>query len=412
MMVRVGDFSSYQGNKTVYVSEENYDSGSNHPEKMILTSKDLDRRWIKRICEKAEAGKGREYHCDPVNRKFILLYLIFSTRNRVYFKDWINISNDHIKSNFAQLEIFTYEQLFVCFMDFMREKHYQLKRLNGNILLYSGKAGIGIENYSLKENLSNAGRRYILKAMVRFLERKIIVFLTDISKSISIPFVQIKVKSRFKNMKKMHSKSESGCLFYKAAEKNKSFFLKCSAIISSNRDEYVAAKRILKKSHCKEFYLLPLLEKSDAKILVYPWMEQHQTLGDVLKIRNLTDTEYDLLLDFFIKVLKDLKHCGIVHRDFHLENIIVETAYGEKIMGYKLIDFGCACTDRKISNHGFIEKRKNRYVGSRFRYDIDSWNDAGSALYLMLQIHSSNKSKKDKLKYLAQMIEEEETISI
>lgn len=411
MIVRIGDLSFRGGYKEVFVSsDKNFVTPIN--DIVILTEKDLDLKWINRICALAQKTASNQYQADCINSKFVLLYLLFSIRQRLYLKDTIELIGD--KSTFDDLQYIDniQEINFQQLKEFMVVNNYQFKLLKRNFKLYDGKPKIKLRTYPKKEILSLSGLWLLVIILYRAMERRVVVFISKWGKLVSAPLVKKSMKQKFKEVVELNPNSESGCLFYKVRNDSGScFFVKYGAVLGAEiQDEYVSVIRIIENTECPQQYLLPIFPGSNRKMLIYHFEEKQLSLNQILCLREITDLEFELLLDFLISVLNDLKRCKVIHRDFHLDNILVDQNAAGDIIGYRLIDFGCGCVDKLVNNNKFKEKRKNRYAGSCYRYGMNAWNDAASALLLVMHIKNINYDlHENKIRTLINIMQEEYT---
>lgn len=387
MKIYIGEIQTAKGKKKVYVSDE-IKLGKNDSKDIILTKNDMDEKWIKNVFDTADYTDHNCVKCNGENKQYILLYILLSTKYRLYYSDVIEFMNHEEicrrSDGTGNLHTLLYDDL----LKYISEHGYSYVRMKGNVYLINRRPFIPFRKYSLNENLSYAGIRSIFLTLIQIIRQISFLMLQKIIKKISVHTRKYELKKRYGDVKIVKTESFSGNLFF-TAENNigDKIFIKCSPLFVFNNAYEYKATGIMSSLHSnKRLYLLPHLQESNEKILVYDYSDKHITLGDVLSKRKLTEIEQNLLLIFIREIIDDLSEHNVIHRDIHPGNIILEMDDEDKIRSFKLIDFGCSCINQEVNNNTFIEKWTNRYSGNNFRKSINSWDDSISAVYLYLQV--------------------------
>lgn len=415
MLVRIGQLSFYNGKRDVFIKigkkkERLVKAG------VVITSKDIDIRWLDEICKLIEKDAAGNYNVsNNCVRKYLLLYLIFSTRQRIFLEDIIDIGEEHElyrkKNKGFDFQNYYWNEL----SSFMTENGYKYKMLKSNIDLYQGEIRVPQERYNWNERWSLAGIKLFVTRLESYFIGRTGYCTSCIGREISRTKVRRSITKDFREVNDLLFRSQSGCLFFRGISiEGRKKFIKCAGVFGADiLDEYIATRWLKEKTGREMYYVLPKYPESQEKKLIYDYEEQQITLNEVLQMRNLQIEEFEMLLDFFIAVLEELKEYHVIHRDIRPDNILVQFDNKGRITMYKLIDFGCACINEKIRNKNWRDRRKNKYAGSFFRYSLNGWNDAASALFLISQIPNVDyKLYRTKLRRIEAIMGENYTISI
>ena len=97
--------------------------------------------------------------------------------------------------------------------------------------------------------------------------------------------------------------------------------------------------------------------------------------------------------------------CSRIRPDIQPANFIVNFDSERNIVGFQLMDFGCATNNGVMSSGGIRQKIMNRYAGNQFRFSSDKWDDAGSMFYMIMQLKDFGwNTHKNKMSILYQEI--------
>lgn len=412
MLVEIGRLSFGDGPKNIYICNEKKIEKS-AKDRVILTERDMDCRWIERICNSAKEDIDGNYRADGIESKYLLLYVIFSTRMRFYYEDIISIGE---QSNFFRTKDLGFDAqsyYWSSLLDFMLSNGFEYKIFKGNRNLYNGKIKVEYAYYTWKEWISLAGIKLFVGRLHSFMIQRGVRLGATLGKKFRRGKIAHQLEKEYSKSISLNPQSQSGCLFFQSMNhRGEQFFIKYgTGFFSDIKDEYKSAKRVFEKSNDITKYLLPLFPESQENKLVFDFEQSQVTLKQVLEKKALSEKEFELLVDYLVDVLTDLKDCHVVHRDIHTSNILVQFNSENVISGYKLIDFGCACVDEKVKNNSIIDLRKNKYAGSMYRFSAYAWNDAASALFLLLQISNIDFKKfQSKLDLIVKLFEKNYTI--
>lgn len=412
-MVKIGCLSFYDGKKDVFIKLKG-DEESCKECGVVLTERDIDTRWLDEICQCTEKSKTGEFRYISSNdRKYILLYLIFSTRRRIFLEDIIDIGEWNelftIKNEGFDFQSHYWNKL----NQFMTKKGYKYKMLKGNVNLYCGEIRIPYKMYRWNEKCSIAEVVLFGTRLRGYLAGRWGYGLSCIGKTISRKKVRNGLKKDYAEVRDLYFSSQSGCLLFQGTNSNgEKQFIKYGRLIGADiKDEYLAVKWLVQNTKQSSYYLLPDYVDSQGEKIVYNYEQRQITLKEIIKNRSLNNEEFENLLDFLIAVLEDLKNYHVVHRDIHPDNILVQLDEKEKIIAYRLIDFGCACIHEVLRKENWRDRRKNKYAGSIFRYSVNGWNDAASALFLVLELSNIEFERyRSKLRKIKAIMDEDYTI--
>lgn len=387
LLIYIGRLSFAEGRRYIYLNPDGKKT-AHRKEMLVLTSREIDHVWFEDIVKSTNYCTSENcWKVSSRNKKYLLLYVIFSTRKRIYLEDILDLEDAPIiaaiNRQACDLQTFFFNDLRC----FMKKNSYHYKILKDHAAIFHGGVRIPWSFYRWKDFVCISGVCLCMSSLKSICISRYNLVIAYLGKIISVQFLKTKLKKLYSDVNELHFKSSSGCLFFKATNKKKEQkFIKCATITGGDiADEYFATKRISENTPDQTYYLLPDPIESNEKQLVYEYINQI-TLNDLLKSRSLTDKEFELLSDFLITVLKDLRQQCVFHRDIRPENILVLLDAENHVTTYKLIDFGCACLDNKINTHEWRARLKNKYAGSTFRYSLIAWNDAASSLLLLLEI--------------------------
>ena len=416
MIVYVGTLHLGNGLKTIYISNERKNTSAS--DMAFLTYKDIDSMWIDSIIRNASIQVNSDgesiYVIDSYNYEYVMLYLVFSTRKRIYLEDLVTIYglNEAI-NRFSGIEDFQGE-CFNTINSFMKSKGYNYCILRGNKHLYSGKIKIPLKTYKFREFFSISYIKLISVKAELFLQWRFIIFRFEIGKIITKHRSTRLLSANYKNYKYIKPASGSGSVFFKVTDDSKKYFVKCKNILGEDlTEEFKSAKRIYEMSSNKDLYILPLFPESTEAMLFFPFLDDVYTLSELVRERKLSDKEIELFIDFLVRVTDDLKTCGIIHRDIHMGNILVMVDSSNNIFEFKLLDFGCAIIDQDLPKGNIILDRKNRYAGSIYKLGVHKFNDAASSIMMVLGVLNPNYPKPTYfIKKLLKLFEFDYSISI
>lgn len=413
MLVKIGRLSFYDGRKDVFIKLKG-DGKSCKGCDVVLTERDIDIRWLDEICRYIEKSKTGKLSYDNIDdRKYILLYLIFSTRRRIFLEDIIDIGEwDElytIKNEGFDFQSYYWNKL----NQFMMEKGYKYKMLKANMNLYCGEIRIPYKTYNWNEKCSIAEVALFITRIRGYLVGRWGYGLSCIGKTVSRKKVRNYLKNDYVEVKDLNFPSQSGCLLFQGTKSNgEKRFIKYGGLLGADiKDEYLAVKWLVKNTKKASYYLLPRYVDSRGNKIEYDYEQRQIRLKEIVKTRSLYNEEFDKLLDFLIAVLEDIKKYHVVHRDIHPDNILVQLDEEGKIISYRLIDFGCACIHEVLRKENWRDRRKNKYAGSMFRYSVNGWNDAASALFLVLELSNIEFERyRSKLQKIKAIMDENYTI--
>lgn len=194
------------------------------------------------------------------------------------------------------------------------------------------------------------------------------------------------LKAQFRLLNKK-GESSSGCAFIQIQKGDKYWFVKGneSPLFHGIVNEINVQKRLL-DCEADENYLHMEVFDRDMRWIGYPF-ENKRTLRHILKERVLTGEELKRLGLFMIETLDGLNKMNIVHRDYRIENIMVEEDSKGSVVAFTLFDFGCSVMDGiDIWKKGtFWDKYLSRQVCGEGRYNGRIVDDAAAAYTVYLK---------------------------
>lgn len=362
---------------SLYISDEPLREQQNE---IILTKRDLDRRWIESICKNSDG-----HICDEKNRFFLLLYWVYSFSRKSFFEDSIMLYGDWENIPRGRLLDRYYKEIL---KDFMKENGYKFTIFKDHRRLYFEKYIIPYHVFSIKEYFSPTGL-YVLWRIGYYSALYANICARLLFARLSVSTAKLPKGWKYQRIK---TNGKSGNKFYRTIDKNnKEYIVKCGKYLD---DEYDLARFLAKKTTHPEYYVLPHEEMSSKKVLFYDYIDG-EGLDELISKRQLSKNELYILKEFLKNILDDLQRAGVLHCDIQPSNIIAIKGDGKEIVSYKLLDFGCARIKKeKDSNRkeSLMKKYENQHKGSTFRAGKHRVDDVASALYLLLQIDANELS--------------------
>ena len=352
---------------------------------IVLTKNSIDSKWITNI-KNNSINKDGLFVADRHNRFYILLYLIFSFKRRVHFADYLHL---YIFDNdFTVLPVSkdVQEVLWDKLESFMRENSYSWRLIRDDGFVYRVRGRVPFSYYSKSEWFSFIGIKTLALSTIHSLQRKYIKCLSDIWKKTARRRISCELKKHYDTVDSVHIVSGSGNLFYKASDNKKSVFVKAgNRHFTDIEAEINAVKFLCDKTSRQELYLIPEIAPFSSCMLLSSFNKQ-VTLKDAQEMNMMGSNEIAELIDFCIDTVKDMKSIGFLHRDIQPANFLLKMDNSNKIVGFKLMDFGCAVIEHKTQDKSIRQLIINRYAGNKYRLSVDQWNDAASMFYMIIQL--------------------------
>lgn len=364
----------------VYLGNEK----ANREDCLNITTKDFDKNWYNQIYIALDKKCKKELDMQVY---FLKIYIFSMLKRKFTYMECCDIcSNLYDKKQQLYTNVDT-ECLFEELINFLTTNNYEAFLLEGLKKYYDGQSLMNSSNLQIKSNILT----YVIfqyRVLKRSISRRTLRNVKFVIKKINRTSKLKDTKKSFKMVQEIITTSESGCLFYVGeVPANGHVFIKRGDLLFADIEaEKKVSMHLSENSEKKQLYMLPLTEVFRSNSLCYNYVENHNTLQDILKDRALNLIELNELADFFINILTDLDRCNVIHRDIKLDNILVNQYLGN-ILKFTLIDFGCGViTDGNESLR--TSKHKERYAGSEYRYMNYSWNDAASCYMILMKLNN------------------------
>lgn len=388
MKLFLGEIEAFGRSNRVFLCVGTREKRDKKSGEIYLRTTDFDSRWVKNIVKSFVVDERNRNRPDNENQYYIQLYLMFSLRRRFYYADIKKLTAIGYAAEdllyHPNIRLYLWEQL----CSFMRTKGYCFKIIKSNPSLYEERPYIPLDQYPGADFFSRSGVRMLCRILERLMIRYMLYFGAVFNGRLWCNTIEKELRAEYPDIRRISSASQSGCLFFDADSFSQGrLFLKMGTVRGADiENEYRICQYLIKHTNHEELYLLPYMEKSSSKKLVFPFV-CGRSLKKVMMERDLTVQEGEKLLVFLDSLLTDLAGCKIVHRDIHFDNIMcrLDAQTGE-INAYMLSDFGCAVIGHeKIPDDTIRQKRKNQYAGSIYRYARYAWDDAAAAVYTVMQ---------------------------
>lgn len=395
MIIYVGKINIKKKIHKIFVSDEG--KTIQYADKVILTMQNIDERWIQDIVKKAVAKKDRHY-CDEDNRRFLLLYILFSIKKDLHFEDMMSVYH---KIERMPMGTCYNSTMWLELNKFMRKNAYQYKNMLRR--MYIEEPRIGIQKcvkvsffVAQQVKFLASGKEWLYSQCEKNIEKNKRSEGWD--KTLRKRYLTV-----YPVLKSKHTLSH----YYVVEDEMSTLFVKCG-FNSNIQTEYHTMLYLDKISKHKELYAFPLLEESNENCIVYPYQKE-LSLKDILMRRELDEEEICCLCNFFKEVIKDLCKSKVIHRDIHIENIRVFQNDKGKIERCQLIDFGWSCIKKNNRMQTVEEYRDCRYLlGDKYRYSTYAWDDAASCVSILIQHFSKLQLQKcwDRIEEIVSYISE------
>lgn len=175
--------------------------------------------------------------------------------------------------------------------------------------------------------------------------------------------------------------SSSGCIFLHIKKNSEQWFIKGneSPLFHGIKNEINIQKR-LSAHMAGQHYLHMKLYDPGSCWIGFPY-EKKRTLKHVLAERRLTGEEQKKLGKFILVTLDELYEMNLIHRDYRIENIMVDEDAGGSIQSFTLFDFGCSVLDGSDiwKKRTFWNRYLSKEVCGEGRYNRRIVDDAAAA---------------------------------